>query len=62
LVAVARVHESKHWASDVFIGAAIGYFVGKKICSLHRKQDKKNVQFDFSLSPNFRGLTIKISF
>ena len=62
LVAAARVHESKHWASDVFIGAAIGYFVGKKICSLHRKQDKTKVQLGFSLSPNIKGLTIEISF
>lgn len=62
LAAAARVHESKHWASDVFIGAAIGYFIGKKICSLHRGQDKKNVQLDFSLSPNLKGLTIELSF
>ena len=44
LVALARVHESKHWTSDVFIGAAIGYFVGKKISSLHTEKAKKNVQ------------------
>jgi membrane-associated phospholipid phosphatase len=62
LAAAARVHESKHWVSDVFIGAVIGYFVGKKICSLHRKQDKKDVQLDFSLSPNLKGLTIELSF
>jgi membrane-associated phospholipid phosphatase len=62
LVAASRVHESKHWASDVFIGAAIGYFIGKKICSLHREQDKKNVQLSFCLSPNVKGMTIKISF
>lgn len=62
LVAVSRVYESKHWASDVFIGAAIGYFIGKKICSLHREQDKKNVQLGFCLSPNVKGMTIKISF
>lgn len=61
-VAASRVHESKHWTSDVFIGAAIGYFVGKKICSLHRDRDKKNVQLEFSLSPTFKGMTIKISF
>jgi len=62
LVAVSRVHESKHWASDIFIGAAIGYFIGKKICSLHRDQDEKNVQLGFCLSPNVKGLTIKLSF
>jgi len=62
LVAVARVHESKHWASDIFVGSALGYFIGKKICSLHRDQDKKNVQLGLCLSPNVKGMTIKIFF
>jgi len=35
LVTVWRVHDDKHWASDAFIGAAIGYFTAKKICRLH---------------------------
>jgi len=62
LAAASRIHESKHWASDVFMGAAIGYFIGKKICSMHRKQDKNNVQMGFCLSPNVKGMTINISF
>lgn len=62
LVAVSRVHNSKHWASDIFVGSALGYFIGKKICSLHRDQDKKNVHLGFCLSPNVKGLTIKLSF
>lgn len=62
LTAVARVHESKHWPSDVFIGAALGYFIGKKISSLHSEKAKKNVQIGFSLSPYARGLAINISF
>lgn len=60
--AFSRVHESKHWASDVLIGAAIGYFVGKKICAMHRGHDQKNIQLDFSLSPLSRGITVSISF
>jgi membrane-associated phospholipid phosphatase len=62
LVAVSRVHESRHRASDIFVGAAIGYFIGKKICSLHRKQDSGKFQLGFSLSPNVKGLIIKLSF
>jgi membrane-associated phospholipid phosphatase len=62
LAALSRIHDSKHWASDVFIGATIGYFVGKKICSLHRKQGSKNVQLGFCLSPNAKGITINLSF
>lgn len=62
LTAVARVHKSQHWPSDVFFGAALGYFIGKKICSLHREKVKKNVQIGFALSPNVKGLTINILF
>ncbi|UCE42707.1 MAG: phosphatase PAP2 family protein [Candidatus Aminicenantes bacterium] len=62
LVAVSRVHQSKHWASDIFIGAAIGYFIGKKICSLHRDKDSENFQLGLNLSPNAKGITIKFSF
>ncbi len=62
LTAAARIHKSKHWASDAFIGAAIGYFVGKKICSLHRKQDNRSVQFGLSLNPSAKGVTIEICF
>ena len=29
LVAISRIQKNKHWVSDVFIGSAIGFFVGK---------------------------------
>jgi len=60
--ALSRVHESEHWASDVFIGAAIGYFIGKKICSLHRPENQTDIQVGFSLRPGAKGLTITLSF
>jgi len=31
LVAASRVYDDKHWASDVLVGSAIGYFTGKAI-------------------------------
>jgi membrane-associated phospholipid phosphatase len=66
LAAFSRVHESEHWASDVFIGAAIGYFVGKKICSLHseknRGQENNKIQLGFCLNPRVKGLTLSYSF
>jgi membrane-associated phospholipid phosphatase len=35
LVGLSRIYDNKHWASDVFFGAAIGYFVGKAVVSYH---------------------------
>lgn len=35
LTGFARVYDNKHWASDVFFGGAIGYFVGKSVVRYH---------------------------
>jgi hypothetical protein len=35
LVALERVHNNAHWASDVFVGSAIGYFTGKAVVESH---------------------------
>lgn len=61
-VAVSRVHERSHWASDAFVGAAIGYFIGKKISGLHQRRDQKNIQLGFCLSPRMKGLTVSLHF
>ena len=36
LVAVYRVHDRKHWPSDVFAGSAIGYFTARAINALNK--------------------------
>lgn len=41
LTAFSRVHDKKHWASDVFFGAAIGYFVTRRILK-NMKKDEQN--------------------
>jgi membrane-associated phospholipid phosphatase len=35
LASLSRVHDNKHWASDVFAGAALGYFTSKAIVAYH---------------------------
>lgn len=32
---LSRVYDDKHWASDAFVGSAIGYFTGKALTSYH---------------------------
>ncbi len=32
---LSRVYDEKHWASDAFMGSAIGYFTGKALVSYH---------------------------
>jgi hypothetical protein len=42
ITALSRIYEDKHWASDVFLGSAIGYFVGDFISG--RKDGKTKYQ------------------
>jgi len=36
LASISRVYENKHWGSDIFVGAAFGFAIGKLI---HRKNN-----------------------
>lgn len=62
MAALSRVQNNKHWASDVFIGSSIGYFVGKKISSLHKDRKKGNLKVGWQLTPNSQGITLSYSF
>jgi len=37
LTALSRINDNDHWASDVFLGSAIGFFTAKAIIALHKK-------------------------
>lgn len=41
LAALSRIHDDAHWASDAFLGSAIGYFTAKAVIALHGKH--KNI-------------------
>lgn len=42
-VALQRIYDDKHWASDVFAGAALGTVVGKSVVYLHKGKGAGNV-------------------
>ncbi len=39
LTASSRMYQNHHWASDVFLGAFVGYFTGKFITDLHKQNE-----------------------
>lgn len=45
ITAGSRIYENHHWASDVFLGAAIGYFTGSFIISRHNPFKQDGVEF-----------------
>lgn len=61
-VALSRVNNNQHWASDVFVGSALGYFIGKKICVLNQDNKKNRYELRLSFSPAYQGLTVSLKF
>ena len=43
LTALSRVNDNAHWASDVFVGSAFGYFTAKAIVGFHSGKKDKNL-------------------
>jgi membrane-associated phospholipid phosphatase len=40
LIGLSRLTENKHWASDVFVGAALGYLCGKQVVNNYHRYNK----------------------
>jgi hypothetical protein len=62
LVSFFRVHDEKHWPSDVFVGSALGYFIAKKISALNREKPSGQFHVGMHLSSRGRGVTLSFSF
>jgi len=62
LAGFARIHDDKHWASDAFIGSALGYFVARKIVDLNRPGEKSSVSLDFECLGGRQVLALNIAF
>lgn len=64
LAGLSRIYDNKHWASDAFVGAALGYFIGKSVVSLHRESTvkKMNISIAPDIRPNYNGITVEYKF
>ena len=59
LTGLSRINDQQHWASDVFIGAALGYFTSKTLLRLHN--NKKGQHFTIYPRADRRGGGIVLS-
>jgi membrane-associated phospholipid phosphatase len=51
LTFVSRVYQDRHWTSDNFLGAAVGYFIADWVVGLHEKNESRvNVSSIFPLT------------
>jgi membrane-associated phospholipid phosphatase len=62
LTGLARIYDNKHWASDVFMGAAIGYFVGKAVVRYHTPVAKSGITVLPTVSQESFGLIVQYHF
>lgn len=62
LAALSRVHDNNHWASDIFVGSAVGYFVGKMIVDLNRPGEKRKVSLGLQCFGGRKALALTIAF
>lgn len=60
-VALSRVYDNKHWASDVVIGSCLGLYTGYMVQKLN-KQKLSKVQIIPQLGNNFSSLALYYSF
>ncbi|MBN2206163.1 MAG: phosphatase PAP2 family protein [Candidatus Aminicenantes bacterium] len=64
LASLSRVHDDKHWTSDVVLGSALGYFTAKKVCALNRPKPPvspsllETAQLSFDLAGPRTSLTL----
>lgn len=62
LTGVSRINDNKHWASDVFLGGALGYFVSKTILKLHSSKKGRHYTIYPRISKEEVGLDFAMQF
>ena len=62
LTGLSRIYSNEHWASDVFFGAAVGYFVGQTVVRYHQNALSNNLSVTPVLSSEYKGVAVSINF
>ncbi len=52
LVGISRLTEHEHWASDVFVGALLGYLSGKQVVQHYNKTHQNSLPYNQSTKNN----------
>jgi len=62
LTALGRVNAERHWASDVFMGAAIGHFIGRMVTRYSPFLEDNDVQLGLHGQSGSAGLSLTMRF
>ena len=58
MTALARVNNERHWGSDVFLGSALGYFIGRMVVHYSPFRGDKTISLAPMTEGNLNGLRI----
>ena len=61
-IALDRINDTKHFASDIFTGAAIGVVTGRFIVNRHRQLGDESEKLFFELRPIRNGVSARLDF
>jgi membrane-associated phospholipid phosphatase len=62
-VGLTRIHDDKHWTSDVFLAAAIGTAVGKSVVKMNEeRREKSKVSVVPLLDKGTLGAALQVKF
>ena len=59
-VSLARINENRHWASDIFFGGAVGYFIGKLVVRYNPFLEENNVTIRPLQNSKVTGVSIHV--
>lgn len=59
MAGLSRIHDQKHWASDVLVGAVVGTAIGKMVVKNYKSRSLKLMPV---LTPEFQALNISYTF
>lgn len=62
ITALDRVAHNAHWASDVFVGSAIGFFTGKAVVASHRNGRDGRLSFAPMINDGDLGVIVSYKF
>jgi membrane-associated phospholipid phosphatase len=66
LMGVSRIHQDKHWLSDVVAGAGLGYIVGRTVVRVNSRPLERAAGATWSVSPivarHARGVQMSVTF
>ena len=62
LTALGRVNNERHWASDIFMGAAIGHFIGRMVTRYSPFLEDNGVELGLFGQDGAAGLTLSLRF